>query len=118
MKKFRAKQPTALLSQSIPFTIIIETWGAFDEMKFDFGNGLYANFGNNFLLQTPFRTRLEWCLETEKEIFMEESSENTIWILKPSVTNKGADITIINQWSELLDVLENLSEIREWVLQK
>jgi hypothetical protein len=33
IKKFVSKNPTSILKTQVPFTIIIETWNAFEEMK-------------------------------------------------------------------------------------
>ena len=44
--------------------------------------------------------------------------DSTIWILKPSVVNKGLGISLLRDYNELLYRLEESSDIREWVLQK
>jgi tubulin---tyrosine ligase len=40
------------------------------------------------------------------------------WILKPSVANKGLDITIVHDFNDILDTTEECSDMREWVLQR
>ena len=48
------------------------------------------------ITREPLRQRLEWHLENEKEIFYNHNhndnnkyNDSNLWILKPSVTNKG-----------------------------
>lgn len=90
-------------------------------MKFEFGMGgslQFASFDTATVLQAPLRKRLDWCLEEIKEIFEMDDKKDWVWILKPSVTNKGADIVVLNDWNSLLDALEDVPDIREWVLQR
>jgi hypothetical protein len=96
----------------------VETWNAFEEMKLDFGLGTYASFDTSTVLQAPLSKRLEWCLEDVKEILENDDKKDWYWILKPSVTNKGADIVVIKTWDDVIDNLELVPDIREWVLQK
>jgi tubulin--tyrosine ligase len=48
----------------------------------------------------------------------EECHHGQTWILKPSVTNKGMDIAVVNNWAGVLDALEDADHVREWVLQR
>lgn len=121
LKKFACKQPKSMLAKAAPFTINVETWGAFDDaVNFNFGVGVRADFDFPGLMQTDFRTRLEWALESVKEDFDNAKAKFNIntWILKPSVANKGMDIFIIRSWNNLLDALESVPDMREWVLQR
>ena len=43
---------------------------------------------------------------------------SVVWILKPSVVNKGIGISLLKDWEGLLDALEASPDIREWVLQR
>lgn len=117
LKKYICKHPDSCLKSSIPFTLIVETWNAFESMKLNFG-GQFASFDSSSTLQMPLRQKLEWCLEDVKECVQDQAKKDWYWILKPSVTNKGADISIARNWNEILDDLEINSDIREWVLQK
>jgi hypothetical protein len=76
-------------------------------------------FDSPQLLQAPLRARLEWCLEEAKAVFEEGDRTHWLWILKPSVTNKGADISVLpgGRWGAVLDALEGVPAVREWVLQ-
>ena len=118
IKKYCAKHPGSKLKRFTPFTIIVETWNAFEDMKFDFGMGAIASFSADILGPSSLRQKLEWCLDSVREVMTEEAKENWLWILKPSVTNKGADISVIRDWECLLDKLESVPDIREWVLQE
>jgi hypothetical protein len=120
MRKYVAKHPNSVLKDAIPYSLILDTWGAF-ENKVDLGMGLSASFdscGAGSLQQSSLRQRLEWCLDDAKEEVSREGRGDWTWILKPSVTNKGADITVMKTWDELLDALEWSPDIREWVLQR
>lgn len=115
IRRYSAKRPRTILKECVPHTIILETWGAFDEMRVDsFGSG--ATFDVSDL---PFRDRLEICLVDAKEMIEKRiKEEGWRWILKPSVTNKGADIAICESWDKVLDALEDMSDQREWVIQR
>ena len=116
IKRFSSKNKDCILKKATPFTLILETWSAFEDMRVDFGNGTFANFDTNMVMDVALRQRLEWCLEDVK-LSMEDNHCDH-WILKPSVTNKGVDIAIIQNWESLLDAIEAVPDIREWVLQK
>jgi hypothetical protein len=133
IKRYLAKHPNSILKRSVPDTYIVETWSAFDDMKMDMGGGIMANFDMLELQQAPLRQRLDWSLTEAKALFVPDidtatgevmhlteytkSGNDTLWILKPSVTNKGADISIVRDWQGLLDALESTPDMREWVLQ-
>jgi hypothetical protein len=149
IRKYLSKHPASILKKSIPYTLIIDTWNAFDEdMKIDFGLGMTASFDASCKhcpvtiptmlmanlsvdnIQMPLRQRLEWCLDDIRAEIFDPKHADWEWIMKPSVTNKGVDITLLNPyyvndesfasnaWSHLLDTQEALPDIREWVLQK
>lgn len=122
MRKYVSKHPSSVLKNAIPYSIILDTWGAFEDMKVDFGLGLSASFDScgarSMIQQLPLRQRLEWCMDDAKEELMREGRDDWTWILKPSVTNKGSNITVLRTWDELLDALEWTPDIREWVLQR
>jgi tubulin--tyrosine ligase len=118
LKKFTCKNKSSILHTAIPFTVIIDTWSAFEEMKLDFGGGLLCSFDNSMVVNTPLRHKLEFILEDVKEIMNDTLREDWIWILKPSVVNKGIGISVIRKWDQLLDALEAEQDIREWVLQR
>lgn len=123
IKRFTSKNPNSILKSSIPFSLVVETWNAFEEMKFDFGGGLFASFdsGSGYggsILQSSLRQRLEWSLAHIQSEIEEETRQDWLWILKPSVTNKGANITVHNNWEGILNSLEECSDVREWVLQR
>ena len=120
IKRYLSKHRDSLLSRATPFTIILQTWDAFDEMKVDFGGGTFASFDSSAVMTVPLRQRLEWCLEDEKVAILSKAGDPDFshWILKSSVTNKGADIVIVQDWEGLLDALEEVPDIREWVLQR
>ena len=61
---------------------------------------------------------VDFCLEECKELVESEERNDWLWILKPSVTNKGMDIAVIRNWEQVLDALEETPDVREWVLQK
>lgn len=123
IRRFLSKHPTSLLRTAVPFTIILDTWNAFEEMKIDFGGGLFASFDTSTTLVAPLRQRLSWSLEDAREAWEAhqrhcDAEENLLWIIKPSVTNKGADISVVRSWDGVLDALERVPDIREWVLQR
>ena len=117
IKRYTAKHADSVLRRAVPFTCIIDTWGAFEEIRMDFGGGTFANFDTN-TLQTDFRTRLSWCLDDLQDTVATRSEQGWRWILKPSVTNKGSNISLCDGWETLLDALEEQPDIREWVLQR
>lgn len=120
LKRYISKHPNSILARTTPYTLIVETWNAFEDMKLDFGGGFCASFdtnsGGSFFMQSSLRQRLEWSLpDVQEEV---KSRSDWIWILKPSVTNKGTNISVHRNWDGILDALEENSEVREWVLQR
>ncbi len=114
IRRFTAKRPNSILNEAVPFTLIVETWGAFDEMSLDgFGKG--AVFEVNDL---PLRIRLDVCLYDAKSVVESYEKISWRWILKPSVTNKGSNIVLCENWKDVVDNLEEMEEQREWVLQR
>lgn len=118
VKRYLSKHPTSILKRAVPYTIIIETWDAFEDIRMDFGGGTFANFNTTQIVSTSLRKRLDFCLEECKELVKSEERNDWLWILKPSVTNKGMDIAVIRNWEQVLDALEETPDVREWVLQK
>ena len=118
VRRYLCKHRASILSIAVPYTIILETWNAFDEMKIDFGGGTFASFDTTTVLVAPLRQRLSWCLDDAKELLESSERDGWHWILKPSVTNKGADIAVVRDWEGVLDALEEVPDIREWVLQR
>ncbi len=60
-------------------------------MKIDFPGGLIAKFDASSVVSVPLRERLMWSLEDVERDLQEPSRRDWTWILKPSVTNKGAN---------------------------
>lgn len=118
IRKYVAKHPQSILTRAVPKTLIVETWGAFEDVKFDFGMGGVATFSSGVVLQATLAQRLEWCLDEIREEMAEPARRDWLWILKPSTTNKGANISLVASWEELIYKLEDLPDVREWVLQE
>jgi tubulin--tyrosine ligase len=145
IERFLKKHPTSILKKTVPETHIIETWEIFQDnnqsqngssqnsaVNIQFGAGFSTNFNNLYDFQRiSIRQKLEWSFTNNIELLFpstsssssvnddkEDRKEDTHWILKPSVTNKGMDISILSSYDELLDILEEKEDIREWVLQK
>lgn len=59
--------------------------------------------------------RLDWCLRDVKERMEEEQQQ--LWILKPSVTNKGAEVQVVRAFDAVRATLRAWPDAREWVLQ-
>ena len=129
IRRYLAKHPQSILSRAVPETHVLETWNAFEEMKLDFGHGMICNFQHDrSLTQAPLRHRLDWTLAETRSMFFPEDNDPHYdpehppdlgtWILKPSVTNKGTDISLIQDWDDVLDALEETPDLREWVLQR
>ena len=101
LKKYMVKHSASILHSAVPVTKVIETWDAFEEMKFNFGQGMVANFSSGTTMQAPLRQRLEWCLEDIREELKQDKYQDWTWILKSSVTNKGGNIAIVHSWEEI-----------------
>ena len=71
IRKYVSKQPKSILSVVVPHTIIVETWDAFDEMRLDFGGGVFANF-NSSIVSGSLVSRLNFCLDHIRETFNED----------------------------------------------
>lgn len=119
IKRFISKHPQSILSTSVPFTLILDIWNAFDDnITLNFG-GTIAHFDmSSMMMNLSLRQRLEWCLEDIKEDIASKEILGWLWIMKPSVINKGQDIKLVRGWDSVIDNLEEHSEIREWVIQR
>eukprot|EP00624_Nannochloropsis_granulata_P004343 evm.model.NODE_31719_length_7039_cov_23.841597.1 len=113
LRKYMAKRPESVLHGAIPETLVIETWEAFEE-EMSFG-ALGATFDQNLTATLSQRDRLEWCLRDAKERLAQ--TQGQVWILKPSVTNKGAEVTVLRDYVTIADVVGEWPDVREWVLQ-
>ncbi|TFJ87574.1 hypothetical protein NSK_000925 [Nannochloropsis salina CCMP1776] len=113
LRKYMAKRPTSMLHGAIPETLVIETWEAFEE-GMSFG-ALGATFDGNLTATFSLRDRLDWCLRDARERIAR--SPGSTWILKPSVTNKGAEITVLKDYQSMRDIVRTWPDVREWVLQ-
>jgi len=112
IRRYTCKHLDSVLCAAVPYTLVVETWAAFEELRF---------FGASFDLgpmQAPLRERLELCLDDVREAVQDGQRAAWRWILKPSVTNKGADIALCGCWAAVLDALEEKEDVREWVLQR
>ena len=118
LRRFCSKNPSSILHKAVPFTMILETWNAFEEMKLDFGRGTFASFEDHGITKAPLRQRLDWCLVDAKATMEDEVHAGKTWILKPSVTNKGQDIAVVKDWEDVLSTLESADHNREWVMQR
>ena len=118
IKRFLSKNPESVMKKAVPYTVIIETWDAFEDVRMNFGGGVFASFNTAQIVSTSLRKRLDFCLEEVKNIVNAQDMASWVWILKPSVTNKGMDIGIVKGWEEILDFLNESPDIREWVLQQ
>ena len=58
------------------------------------------------------------CLYEAKSVVEDETRASWRWILKPSVTNKGSNIVMCDDWKDIIDALDDMKEQREWVLQR
>lgn len=90
LKRYFSKHKSTY-STCFPTTVIIDTWNASDDIKVDFGLGVSTTFECANFSNVPFRTRLEWALDDANEEFCRPERADWTWILKPSVTNKGAN---------------------------
>lgn len=48
---------------------------------------------------------------------MEQGPPDELWILKPSVTNKGAEVLVVRDFAPVRETLLAWQDVREWVLQ-
>lgn len=81
-------------------------------MRIDFGGGTFCSFDSTLIADTPLRTKLEFVLEDVRELVHAPERKGWVWILKPSVTNKGVGISLVRDWDDLMDALENFTDMR------
>ena len=117
-ERYCKKNPGSTLETSLPFTMVVDTWAAYDDDKVvTMGDGVKVETGSLYLSEEE---RLKECCAGVFQVMDRygagEDTETT-YILKPSATNQGAGITLIYCFEQLIDVLGSNSSIREWVLQ-
>ena len=115
-KRFCSKNNASILSTSIPFTLVVDVWNAYEDMTFEFGNGMRCTFDQHLIQNTPLKNKLEYLLDDIYHVFLDKVDWQ--WILKPSVVNKGLGIQLVRNWQEFISALESTQDIREWVLQR
>ena len=115
-KRYCSKTSSSILTTSIPYTLIVDVWSAYEDMTFDFSNGMRCTFDQHLIRNTPLKSKLEYLLDDVSHNFTEHPDWH--WILKPSVVNKGFGIQLVRNWPEFISALESTQDIREWVLQK
>ncbi|CAH0477797.1 unnamed protein product [Peronospora belbahrii] len=102
LSKYILKHPDCRLSKALPYTLVVDTWEAYDESLTHFG--------------ISFRERLDSCLWEVKQML--ESKMKKTWIMKPSATNKGAEVSVITDFQKLRSIVNEWTDIREWVVQE
>ena len=116
LKKYTSKRPQSALCQAVPETLTIETWEAFEE-EMSFGTLGGATFDSSLTATLSQKDRLEWCLRDVKERINKDKDAGKLWILKPSVSNKGAEVTVVKEYETVQEVVGEWPDVREWVLQ-
>ncbi|CAK5202490.1 unnamed protein product [Aphanomyces euteiches] len=102
LSKYIRKHPSCVLSKALPQTLVVDLWDAFDQSLAELG--------------ISFRNRLESCLWEVKQLF--DSNPNPgMWIMKPSATNKGAEVNVFNSYDKFKSIISDWTDIREWVVQ-
>uniref|UniRef100_M4BXS8 Tubulin-tyrosine ligase n=1 Tax=Hyaloperonospora arabidopsidis (strain Emoy2) TaxID=559515 RepID=M4BXS8_HYAAE len=101
LSKYIKKHNKCMLSKAVPRTIVLDTWEAYDDSMAQFG--------------LSFRQRLDACLWEVKLIL---ETETKTWIMKPSATNKGAEVNVIKDFQKLRTIVNEWTDIREWVVQE
>ena len=101
LSKYIKKHNKCMLSKAVPRTIVLDTWEAYDASMAQFG--------------LSFRQRLDACLWEVKQIL---ETETKTWIMKPSATNKGAEVNVIKDFQKLRTIVNEWTDIREWVVQE
>lgn len=101
-------QQRCLLAKGLPRTYIVETWDAFADDH-------HQCYGRGF--QMPLVQRLDACLWEIKNLMTLRENEKKMWILKPSATNKGAEVHVVRNFDEVREVVHAWADIREWVVQ-
>ena len=96
-----------VLATSVPLSLAISTWEARDTDA----SWLAKNFGVH-----DSSLALNECL-WEAESLMEAHPGET-WVLKPSISSKGAQVTVVRTKDDLRSVVNEWSDVREWVLQR
>ena len=84
LSKYIKKHDKCILSKAVPRTVVLDTWEAHDDSMAQFG--------------ISFRQRLDACLWEVKQIL---EMETKTWIMKPSATNKGAEVNVIKDFRKL-----------------
>jgi len=131
-----AKNPSSALASGTPRTVVVETWAAFDDGTAEpaggggfnasaaslagaLGGEVAAAFGGAdaaAAMRVPLAQRLAWCLADARDAMAE--APGAAWILKPSATNKGTDVTVVETLAHVELALLDRTEQREWVLQR
>ncbi|OQR85444.1 hypothetical protein THRCLA_10692, partial [Thraustotheca clavata] len=102
LSKYIRKHPNCALSKAVPPTIVVDLWDAFDSSLAELG--------------ISFRNRLESCLWEVKLLF-EDKSKQAKYIMKPSASNKGAEVNVFDTYEKFKGIISEWTDIREWVVQ-
>jgi tubulin--tyrosine ligase len=103
LSKYITKHPACYLSKALPRTLVVDTWEAFDDSMAQFG--------------ISFRQRLDSCLWEVRQAIEAGQADAKKWIMKPSATNKGAEVSVVTSFAQLRAIVNEWTDIREWVVQ-
>lgn len=127
---YLCKNPDSILKDTLPQTVVLDTWTVWDDDNGCGGNGtgladvLIGSSSNGNGLNR--RERLDKCLEEARtmirqaeatydtEVATNVNASPPIWILKPSTINKGEGIQIVHCYEQVLDMCWSESNVREW----
>jgi tubulin---tyrosine ligase len=109
LQRHAAKCKGCPLLDSLPPTAIIDTVGVFDMRPawLDFRSALAEALCDASDL-----------MESCQEVLGASTTTSPLFILKPSLTNKGAEITIVSSMDEVAAVVRRARSIGQWVLQR
>lgn len=103
LSKYIMKHPKCYLSKALPRTLVVDTWEAYDDSMAQFG--------------ISFRQRLDSCLWEVRQEIEAGQKDGKKWIMKPSATNKGAEVNVVSSFAKLRAIINEWTDIREWVVQ-
>lgn len=118
LNKYKRKHPDSPLAAAVPETIVVNMWDAF-------GDGAAQKLG------LTRKQAVDMCL-AEVEEAMDRTAhlgdqEGTTaraaaerwWIVKPSLTNKGAEIAVVENLQHVREAVSGVGrDVMEWVVQR
>ena len=88
IKRYLSKHRDSILLKATPYTLILETWNAFEDMRVDFGHGTFASFDTNLIVNVTDDFRIQYLQSVSSIVCLTSSKHHSNLCLNATLTIK------------------------------